>query len=286
MICGECKTLIFQEYTEYKNFDNYAINEIDDINLINTDGDHTKYYYYNQNEQKKWVFTENERSKAIDYDIFRRIVSHPAFVGITKDSFFFPFKLSFHNNMYLLNINSSQFGGLFYTQILNQGTLLKPVDILKWIIETIFPIKYLHDNNIYYHNLSANNLLLDQHHRICLPPSNFPFNLYVTQVEYNLPTDESYYQKRGKYIRTKEFPKLNKEMIEIEIRGIFEFWYELCTKKKFIEEDYNFDLIENSYGSRWRSLIENSLTKELVVLTWHDLNSTKYYIYLTHRTHS
>ena len=271
-ICDGCKTLIYNpsQATEDMKLTSYIGNRLDNIDLQNTDGVQTKYYFYYPDKENQWVSTENDHLIAMNYDIFGQIICHPAFVAQMKPST--GFWLKYQENIYFINSHPVC---IFYTEIFKQRKVLKQIDILKWLIEIIFPIKYLHDNNIYYHNLSVHNLLLDQHQRLSLAPSNFPFHLYFTQVKifewYEYIHNSSF---NIRYIRTKEFPILSKEMIELEVREVFEFWYELCTKMKFTSENTNFDLIENFYGPRWRSLIENSLTKELVVATWHDLNST------------
>ena len=275
MICDGCKTVIYDNSKMDLSFgfsqvtsNPMNIHDHEETNLKHIYGNQIKYYLNREND---WVLTVNDHSIAINYDIFRRIIHHPAFVAQMDHSY----SLEYQENMYCINIDKRQVGGIFYTDIFKQRNVLKPIDILKWLIEIIFPIKYLHDNNIYYHNLSVHNLLLDQNQRLSLAPSNFPFHLYFTKVD----VFSKYSAGGWRYIRTKEFPKLSQDMIEVEVRGVFELWYELCTKKKFTGENNNFYLIENFYGSRWRSLIENSLTKELVVTTWHDLNSTIVIIY-------
>ena len=274
--CAKCRSSLHNpEKTKY--LEEYQIKSLS--NNLNIIEDQTKYgYYFSEEGVKRWVFTEKDCIKAINYDIFRRIVNSPAFVatyGYTGDKrFFCEFSIYYHEcNIYLLNIFSIQFGCIFYTEIFKEGILLKPIDILKWLIEIIFPIKYLHDNNIYYHNLSAENLLLDKNKNLCLAPSNFPFHLYFTPEKYlNLEAEikrdrewfsyDFLHDEMHKFTKTKEFPKLSEEMIKIEIKGIFEFWYELCTHRTFVLENNNsFNLIEKYYGPRWRTLIENSLPR-------------------------
>ena len=151
---------------------------------------------------------------------------------------------------------------IFSIDILKEDIVIDPSKILKWLIEIIFPIKYLHDNNMYFHNLSGSNLILDKNERILLGPPNFPYSEYYILLGYDKERNPLAQQK---YIMAKEIPKLSEENILKEIKGIFLFWFELCIGVPYLEgEIQRFGVIEERYGVKWKVLIENAILKDIV----------------------
>ena len=158
------------------------------------------------------------------------------------------------------NLSISSSNELFYTQLFNKGKkILRGKQILIWLLELILPIKFLHDNNIYYHNLSASNLLFGKNNRLILGPANFPFSQYYEELH---PTGTQMV-KHLQHInckQIKEFPQLTVEVIQEELKGIFELWYEFCTGVRYNIGEDKFMLIEERYGAKWRIILQSALT--------------------------
>ena len=169
------------------------------------------------------------------------------------------------NNKYMSEMTGVS--GVFFTEIFESGKSIQPkTSIIKWILEIIFPLKYLHDNNMYYMNLNTSNLLLDKSKRLLLGPS-----------KYKIP------DARNKYNKDKidlPLPELEEGSEMEEILGIYRFWYELCTGIEYNVENSEFEIIQERYGGEWRKEIENALTEGHGASTFEDLYGNYCYIYL------
>ena len=231
----------------------------------------------------EWVLFESEEQKIEDNSIFLHQFGYSLPFAISGGHY------SDKDNSYCELIYNV--GGLFLDEYLELGhaytnkiNIISPEQIIRWLFEILSSIKYLHDNNIYYHNLSINNLLIDTNNKILLGPGNFPFSTFYEDTDEgnsNILVLTKFHQRReGRRVR--EFPALSQEIINHEILGIYEFWYELCTGSVFTGENIQFDMIEERYGSEWKTYImEVLIGNKLEISTLKGLYGINYiYIYI------
>ena len=162
-------------------------------------------------------------------------------------------------------------GGVFYTEVFEEGKKLLPkMSIIRWILEIIFPLKYLHDNNMYYMNLHVNNILLDKSCRLLLGPSN-----------YKIPKRAKYYDDdQHRLFVEMSLPKLKKGVERKEILGIYKFWYELCAGIEYNAKNPQFGIIRERYGLEWTKEIQNALIQDAGARTFQDIHgNTDIYIF-------
>ena len=229
----------------------------------------------------EWILFESEEEKIENNSIFMKQFSHSLPFTVSGGHY------TNADNYYELISNA---GGLFLDKYLelghadtNKRNIVSPEQIIRWLLEILPSIKYLHDNNIYYHNLSINNLLVDTNNKILLGPGNFPFStFYEDIVDGNsniLKLTENHQRRKVKRIR--EFPALSQDIVDHEILGIYEFCYELCTGSVYTGENNQFNMIEERYGSELKTYLLEVLTgNQLEIHTLKGLYGKLLYIYI------
>ena len=224
-----------------------------------------EYNYYDFGDKKEERFTiyedpqgeeylflvENNQEKAKESIISSYVIDSNRFIKLLEQYSY--------NNIYYTDLGPNVEFKSSLSKIVMEGAL-EAITILRWLIEIIFPIKYLHDNNIYYHNLSGNNIILDNKGRLLLGPSNFPFSKYYEEDILDISKISI------KYKQIQELPDISQDNFKKEIYGIFELWYELCTGYQYSlgKNEYGFELIESRFNSKWKILIEKALVKGII----------------------
>ena len=229
-----------------------------------------KFCFSKKTDTCMLIFEEENPDAVFEYFLESKLYeNNPSFVKFNHK--YYGKNIGGNNWRYFLSIERVK--GTFYKKHFHKGKELLPKEvILHWLIEAVLAIKYLHDNNIYYHNLCASNLYYDNSNKLILGPSKFPILIYWGENK----------------ILQLPFPKLSEIDIFKDIKGIYLFWYELCTGKQYYGKEYEttyFLMLEDHYGEEWEMMLKNVIKNDVLPHdNLHDLFSNLYiyilYIYI------